>query len=293
MQPTMDFARLSPWIVRAVWAILPFAAGPALAAALDERSAPLRTAASALLWAAWAVALCASLVLHPIALTVLRMIAPAAVASAGWAAAETTDLLGLVAVVTSLVAVTLVFLPETGESFVNGPAYPNERRFPLRVPTPLLFGPLLLAWVATIGAPIAGVLLVSDRQWVPGVIAVAVAVAAAVVLGRAVHGLSRRWVVFVPAGLVVHDPMSLADPVLFPKQMVSAVTVAEHGSTALDLTQRAAGLTLELALKEPAPLVLAKVGRGIGPTVDADRVLFTPTRPGRVLAELRTRMGVG
>jgi len=291
MQPTMDFARLSPWIVRAAWAILPFAAGPALAAALDERSAPLRTAASALLWAAWAVALCASLVLHPIALTVLRMIAPAAVASAGWAAVEMTDLRALVAVGSSLVAVTLVFLPETGESFVNGPAYPNERRFPLRVPTPLLFGPLLLAWVATIGAPIAGVLLVSDRRWVPGAIAIAGAAAAAVVLGRAVHGLSRRWVVFVPAGLVVHDPMSLADPVLFPKQMVGDVTVAENGSTALDLTQRAAGLTLELTLKEPAPLVLAKIGRGVGPTVDADRVLFTPTRPGRVLAELRTRMG--
>lgn len=289
----MDFARLSPWIVRAAWAVLPFTAGPALALALHDRSEPIRTAASTLLWAAWAVALCASLVLHPIALTVLRLLAPGAVASTGWAALETADPLGVVALVSSLVAVTLAFLPETGESFVNGPAYPNERRFPLRVPTPMLFGPLLVAWAATVGAPIAGVLLLADRRWVAGAIVVVVSAAAGVVLGRAVHGLSRRWVVFVPAGLVVHDPMSLADPVLFPKAMVGDVTVAEHASTALDLTQRAAGLTLELSLKEPAPLVLAKVGRGIGPTVDTERLLFTPTRPGRVLAELRTRMGAG
>lgn len=289
----MDFARSSPWIVRAAWAVLPFTAGPALAAALDDRSVPLRTAASVTLWAAWAVTLCASLVLHPIALTVLRMLAPAAIASTAWAALGTADLRGVVAVVSALVAVTLAFLPETGESYVNGPAYPNERRFPLRVPTPLLFGPLLGAWILTVGAPVAGVLLLSDRRWLPGAFAVAVAGGSAFVLGRAVHGLSRRWVVFVPAGLVVHDPMSLADPVLFPKTMVGDVTVAEASSTALDLTQRAAGLTLELALKESAPLVLAKVGRGIGPTVDADRVLFTPTRPGRVLAELRTRMGTG
>ncbi len=291
MQLPMDFARLSPWIVRAAWAVLPFTAGPALALALDDRSLPLRTAASALLWAAWAIALCASLVLHPIALTVLRLLAPGAVASAAWAAIESADPLGALALVSSLVALTLAFLPETGESFVNGPAYPNERRFPLRVPTPLLFGPLLFSWAATIGAPIAGVLLLSDRRWVAGALVVAISVPVAVVLGRAVHGLSRRWVVFVPAGLVVHDPMSLADPVLFPKAMVGDVTVAEHDSTALDLTQRAAGLTLELFVKEPAPLVLAKVGRGIGPTVDTDRVLFTPTRPGRVLAEFRTRMG--
>lgn len=287
----MDLARLFPWIVRASWAVLPFTVGPALADALDDRSLPLRTTASASLWAAWAIALCASLVFHPIALTLLRMITPASVAAAGWAATASDSLPGVVAVVSASVAVILVFLPETGESFVNGPAYPNERRFPLRVPTPLLFGPLLLAWSLTLGAPVAAVLLLADRRWIPGFVAVAVTGGAAFVLGRAVHGLSRRWVVFVPAGLVVHDPMSLADPVLFPKAMVGDVTVAEAGSTALDLTQRAAGLTLELSLKEPAPLVLAKVGRGIGPTVDTDRVLFAPTRPGRVLAELRTRMG--
>jgi hypothetical protein len=118
-----------------------------------------------------------------------------------------------------------------------------------------------------------------------------VAVAAVFVLGRALHGLSRRWVVFVPAGLVVHDPMTLADPVLFPKQQIASIEMAEAGTTALDLTQNSPGLAVEVALRETASLVLAKPGQRVGPTVDADRVLVTPTRPGAVLREANQRMG--
>ena len=39
--------------------------------------------------------------------------------------------------------------------------------------------------------------------------------------------------------------------------------------------------------------MLTKPGERVGPTVDADRVLFTPTRPGAVLREARERMGSG
>lgn len=291
----MDLGRLHPWIVRTAWAVLPFAAGPALAAALDGRSVAVRTVASGGLWAAWATALCASLVLHPIALTVLRCLAPAAVAGAAWAAVqgEPSGLAGSLGVAAALVAFVVVFLPETGVAFVNGPAYPNERRFPLRVPGPLLLGPLFLAWALTIGAPVAGALLLAAQQWVAGGVAVAVGAAAVFVLGRALHGLSRRWVVFVPAGLVLHDPMTLADPVLFPKLQIATIDLADVDTTALDLTQRSPGLAVELALRETASLVLTKPGQRIGPTVDADRVLFTPTRPGAVLREARERMGSG
>ncbi|HUP85147.1 MAG TPA: hypothetical protein VM143_05705 [Acidimicrobiales bacterium] len=288
----MDRARLHPWVVRAAWAVLPFAAGPAFADALDARSVPVRTVASVGLWLVWGVALCGSLVLHPIALTLLRVVAPAAVASAGWAAAQRdVGASGAFAVAITLVALSLVFLPETGVAFVNGPAYPNERRFPLRVPGPLLFGPLVVAWVLTAGIPIAALLLLSARQWIAGGIAGTVGAAAVFFLGRALHGLSRRWVVFVPAGLVLHDPMTLVDPVLFPKLKIAGVEIAAAGTDALDLTQRSPGIALELALREEATLVLTKPGERIGPTVAVDRLLFTPTRPGRVLGELRVRMG--
>jgi hypothetical protein len=213
-----------------------------------------------------------------------------------WAASRDgveADVAGAAGAASTLVAFVVAFLPETGVAFVNGPAYPNERRFPLRVPGALLLGPLFLAWALTAGAPIAAALLLAARQWVLGGIAVVVAAASIFVLGRALHGLSRRWIVFVPAGLVVHDPMTLADPVLFPKLQIRAIDVAAADTTALDLTQGSPGLAIELALRETASLVLLKPGQRIGPTVDADAVLFTPTRPGALLQEARTRMGAG
>lgn len=287
----MDRARLFPWLVRGVWALLPFITGPAFAVALDERDVTVRTAASVLLWAAWGATLCASLVFHPLSLTVVRLVAPAAVAASAWASVQDdAGGAGLVALAWTVLAAVLVYLPETGLAYVNGPAYPNERRFPLRVPGPLLLGPLYLSWALTVGAPVAAVLLLAAGQWITGALAAVAAVAAGWFLGRALHGLSRRWVVFVPAGLVLHDPMSLYDPVLFPKLQVAGVDVAPAGTDALDLTQGSPGIALELTLRETANLVLTKPGERVGPTVDADRVLFTPTRPGQVVAEARERM---
>ena len=293
----MDLGRLHPWIVRAVWAVLPLAAGPAFAAALDGRSPAVRATASVGLWGVWAVTVGASLVLHPLSLTMLRTVAPGAVVAVVWAARSPDVGFGsgaaVAAVVSVIVAAMVAFLPETGVAFVNGPAYPNERRFPLRVPGPLLFGPLAVAWALTVVGPAAAVLLLASSQWIAGGVAAVVAGAAVFFLGRALHGLSRRWVVFVPAGLVVHDPMSLVDPVLFPKLRIADLAVAPSSTTALDLTQRSPGLALELSLREAASLVLTKPGERIGPTVEADRILFTPTRPGAVLAEFRARVGEG
>jgi hypothetical protein len=287
----MDRARLFPWVVRAAWAALPFVAGPAFASALDGRSITVRAAASVALWLVWGATLTASLVFHPVSLTVVRLVGPLGVVAAVWAATQDgVGGAGLLAVAGAVLAAALVYLPETGEAYVNGPAYPNERRFPLRVPGALLLGPLPLAWAIVVGAPAGTVLLLAARQWVAGGVAAAVAGAAGWYLGRALHGLARRWVVFVPAGLVLHDPMSLADPVLFPKLQIAGLDVAPADTDALDLTQGSPGLALELTLRETAGLVLTKPRHAVGPTVDADRVLFTPTRPGRVLSEARERM---
>lgn len=286
----MDRLRLSPWIVRVVWAALPFAAGPAFAAALDRHSAAVRTTASVALWAVWAVVLCATLVLHPISLTVVRVVGAAGVAGAAWTVTQPgVGGVSFVALVVTVIAMAVVFLPETGLVFVNGSAYPNERRFPLRPPGPLLFGPLPLAWVATVGLPVAAVLLLAARQWLAGAAAGVLAIATVGVFGRALHGLSRRWLVFVPAGVVLHDPIALADPVLFRRQSVHELRIAPADTAALDLTQRAPGLALQLDLVEAATLVLTKPGQRIGPTEVTTSLLCTPTRPGRVLAEARER----
>lgn len=279
--------RLFPWVVRAAWAALPLAAGPALAAALHPRSVPVRTLASLALWAGWAVAVCATLVPSPVALTVLRLGAPAAVgaAAATWVAGYPSAPASGAALLAGLVA----FAPETGLLFVNAAAYPNERRFPLRAPGPLLLGPLELAWILALGGPAAGALLLATRRWLLGGLVLAAAGPASVVLVRALHGLARRWLVFVPAGLVLHDPITLADPVLFRRQAVASLRPATEGTDALDLSQRALGLALEVALREDVSVTLVTPGRRPGRSTTVRNVLVSPTRPGAVLAEARAR----
>ena len=79
---TRDLSRLLPWLIRALWAALPFTTGPTLAAALDAASVPVRTVAATGLWLGWAAGMVAAFVPHPVALTTLRVVAPAAVVAA-------------------------------------------------------------------------------------------------------------------------------------------------------------------------------------------------------------------
>ena len=287
----MTGRRVFPWVLRVVWALLPLTAGPVLASGLDGRSGPVQLVAAIGLWAGWALGLLATLVPHPLGLTALRLLAPGAVSVV--AAAVVAGDPSTAAVVFGLVwtagAAALAFLPETGALFVNGPSYPNERRYPLRVPGPLVLGPLPLAWAVAGAGPAVGIMLLAARQWVVGAIVLVLTGAAAVVLVRAMHGLSRRWVVFVPAGLVLHDPMTLADPVLFPRKSIESLRPAPADTDSLDLTQRAAGLAVELVLREKVPMVLVKPGNRAGESGASARLLFTPTRPGQVLADASTR----
>jgi hypothetical protein len=283
----MPTARLVPWVVRLTWVVLPFTAGPTLAAALHDASTPVQIVASVELWAVWALVLLGTLAPRPAGLTALRIAAPAALAAT--IVAAFADHPSALAVGTAALVTVVAFLPEAALPFVNGTAYPNERRLPLRVPGALLLGVLPIAWIAVVVGVSAGPLLLAARMWVLGFVATAAGIPAAFVLVRALDGLSRRWVVFVPAGVVLHDSMTLADPVLFPRPMVVSLGPAPADTEALDLTQRAYGLALELDLSEPALLVLSRPGGKIGESVLCRQLLFSPTRPGAVIAEARTR----
>ncbi len=112
----------------------------------------------------------------------------------------------------------------------------------------------------------------------------------AAVAVRALHGLARRWVVLVPAGLVLHDHQALVEPVLFPRRSIRRLGPAptDEVAGALDLTQRALGLALELDLAEPVTVSPRRPDRTV--QVEAvERVLFTPTRPGALLREAAAR----
>jgi len=279
--------RAFPWVLRVWWAALPFTCGPALADALDPASSAVRTLASVALWAGWALGLAATLVPHPVSLTVMRVLAPAATAAA--IAAAFGDSTPVLAIAWTAIATALVFAPDAGVIWVNGPAYPNERRFPLRAPAPLLLGPVLIAWALAVAGVVTGPLLLAAGQWVVGAIAVVIGFPVAWLLLRSLHQLSRRWVVFVPAGFVLVDPLGLMDSLLLRRQQVQGLYPASADSAGLDLTQRAPGLALEAVLNAEIDVVQVRPGRRQGQSSKATRLLFTPTLPGAVLDEAKAR----
>ncbi|HEV3226516.1 MAG TPA: hypothetical protein VGZ52_06770 [Acidimicrobiales bacterium] len=269
------------WALRVGWLALPLTGGAAIAHGLEGTSGPVQIVAATLAWLAWGVVLVAVLVPRTVSLTAVRMLVPASLAVAVWSSARhgvgATEIIAIAwtAAVTSLV----LFVAPVSDLFVNGSSYGPERRMALRVPGTLLLGPVELTWAITVAGLCAGPLLLAAQRWIVGVVALAVGAVAARFGVRALHRLSRRWLVFVPAGIVLHDPMVLGEAVLFPRRVVRALGPAPRDTSAVDVTGRALGLVLELQLNETSKI------RG----ADTDRLLFSPLRPGALLHEARER----
>jgi hypothetical protein len=280
-----------PWPARITWGLLPLLLGPALGDALSEHSLAVARTASVVAWATWAGGLVAVVLPTTVSLTALRIATPAALGAANWAALTGDGgAPAVVAVTWAALAMVAAFSPLTGDVFIDGSAYGAERRFALRVPTALLVGPIPLAWLAAVTGPVVGPLLLAVEQWVLGAIVLAAGLPLSVVAVRALHGLARRWVVLVPAGLVLHDPHTLVEAVLFPRAMIRRLrpAPAEADADRRDLTAAALGLALELDLVEPA--VISPRRRGGAVQVESvSSLAFTPSRPGALLTAARER----
>jgi hypothetical protein len=280
--------RLGPWPARLTWLILPLVAGPALGDSLAGASRPVQLTASLGLWLGWAGVLAATLVPSTVSLTALRVAAPAGVASALAAAAGGVEGADVLAVTGTVLAALAAFWPVTTETFVDGSSYGDERRLALRAPAPLLAGPVEAVWAIVVAGLAAGPLLLAARQWAIGGVVLAAGLPAAWWGVRILHTLSRRWVVLVPGGLVLHDPLAIVDPILVRRGSVRSFGPAPADTDALDLTRGALGLALELRLVEPVPLLVVR-GRGASESVSANQLLVTPARPGALLVEARRR----
>jgi hypothetical protein len=102
--------------------------------------------------------------------------------------------------------------------------------------------------------------------------------------------LARRWVVLVPSGLVLHDQLALAEPILLRRQDVRSLEPAPADTEGLDLTRGALGLALEVTLIAPVDLsVVAERPGAPTETTTAASLLFTPTQPGSLLTAYRAR----
>ncbi|MCY3632756.1 MAG: hypothetical protein OXH29_08815 [bacterium] len=282
--------RVWVWAVRVWWAALPFTAGPVLADGLYETSAAWRSTASVGLWVLWAGVLVGSLLVHPVTLVLVRLAGLSAVAALMWAGLGGADWgeVALIAAITGAVAAVCLSAP-VGQVFVNGISYGDEVRLLLRPPTVLLAGPLPAAAVITVGGLVSGPLLLATERWVLGGVVTAAGGAVAVLGGRSLYSLTRRWLVFVPAGVVLHDHLAVEDPVLLRRRVVTAIGPAQQGSGAFDLTQGAAGLILELAANQPITLTPPTRRKSRADQVEVGAILVAPSRPGEAVATARQR----
>ena len=276
------------WLLRVAWVTLPVTAGPAVSATIEQWSDAPRVAAATLLWLAWGAGLLATLAPRPQTLTAVRVIAPALVVVAVLCAidgsASTLAIVG--AVVATIVCSALASGHDLASAAANALAYGDEQRFPLRVPPALFLGPLPIARLVVAGGVVAPVLLLADGEIVLGVVALMVGAALVFFLSRSLESLSRRWAVLVPAGFVVVDPLTLADPVLFLREHVRHVAPEAPGPAApgsLDLRLGASAGSVSVGFDDDVELVRASRGRRGGETVTTAEIRIAVARRDEML----------
>ena len=283
------------WLLRLLWLAMPWSAGAAAADALSACSQTSARILSAELWAAWALVLTATFVRRPWALTVVRIATPASVgvaigsvvAAVAWDANLPAQG-AATAIVGAVVTTAIALLPETGNSFVDGLSYGNERRMLLRTPFLLAVAPIPIVWVAVVAGITAPLVLWAIEQWIWAAVATVTGFTSATLGFRSLHQLARRWVVFVPNGFVLHDRMATREPFLLRRADVASLGPApadiDLGADDLaDISGNALGPVLLVTLDGQVEVLPRTTGTA--QVMAVSRVLFSPTRPGEMLSE--------
>jgi len=297
----LDSSQVGTWPVRIIWFAFPltYQTGFSQATAgLDETGT---FGLEVIAWLVWFVGLIAVAVHHPTALSVIRILAPVPAAALLLAAVLTggISLSYLLILGYCLVALVAIFLPAFGDPMVNGSAYGPEKRVALRPPGYATLAAVPLVWSLMFGLLATGFAMAASGNALIGSLFVLVGAAMSFAGFRALHQLSRRWMVFVPAGFVLHDHVILAEPILIPRKVIDNLGLVgyDHGDEswkqrpgnleAVDATGGAAGLVLEVNTSADIPITVK--GRGSLREATTRSIRFTPTLPGKVLTEARIR----
>jgi len=281
------------WYFRVLWLVLPFTAGPIFSEALSDTSDGFRIGVTIGLWVLWAAMLIASMVPRTQTLTALRVIAPAAFVATIWATVDAGDdvdptFLIVLAIITSGTAAAAALRPVVGDAFVDGSSYGDEARFLLSTPGALLFGPIQLVWAVITAGALAGPLLLLAQRWILGGILLVVGWALAYFAVPIFDRLANRWLVFVPAGVVVHDKTALREPQLFRKESIAKIGPAPADTEMEDLSLGSSGLALRATLTESSKILRNERASNVEPT-EINGWIVSPGRPGAVVAEAKER----
>lgn len=271
---TATIDRVAAWSVRIAWIVAALAA----------------SGSSATWWAGWIVVAVASIVLHPVSLSVVRIVAPLVAVEA--AAHLTSDVRGVVVATALTTAVIVSFSAEYGRSHVQAAAYGAERRHMLRPPAAALFV-TVAAWTVVAVLLIAANVVATGAAatWLDVTLRIVAAALSAALAYRATT-LARRWFVVVPAGVVIHDPLLLTDSVMIPRRDVTSIGADTGTSTAttgaLDVTGTTWGPTVVVTAREACDVSLTDFGARLtrtGTRLHAGAVRFAPSRPGAAVTD--------
>ena len=253
-----------------------------------------RTTVTVALWLAYGVVLAALVLPGARALTVVRMGVPAGfleLTAGEYYPDDGTYGLGLFAFVGLMAAVVctgLVMASAYGEAQVDAASYGDERRFLLRPPGPVVVALVVPVWAVAVGGVAVGPLLLAARGWPAGLVAAALGLPVAAFAAHTLSRLARRWLVFVPNGLVVHDHLSVAEALPLGRRGIASIGPARAGTAADDLTAQAFGMALELRLAGPVAASVV-TGRNRSETRPLTALLVSPSRPAAVLATAERR----
>ena len=219
-------------------------------------------------WILWAVVAIGTWIHHPISLTTIRCLAPIVVFySAVYALSESLSSLNIAVVTCGIISLMLMFTADYGSAHVQAGAYGNERRFLLRIPAPVVL-PTLITWALFATVLVVLENAVQSENYVLSIPLLLALIAMSWKFAPQMHRLSKRWLVRVPAGWVVHDDLMLAENLLIRSHNLTAMDFALADSEALDLSGMTRGVPIQYTLREMTDVRLSKLGARLLKTMD-------------------------
>lgn len=280
--------RVAPWILRALWLVTGVAGSAALDGAMGDGAGP--TVATVAVAVGWVAGVAAMAVPAVRSLTAVRVLVPLAVpATASMWLAGADDVEAALALGASALAAIVAASAELGRAFVQASAYGAEDRHLLRPPAAYLAA-AIASWLVVAAALTGGVVLMAGERWLAGIPVTAIGVGLGAWSLPRWHRLSRRWFVVVPVGLVLHDPLVLAETLMLRRTDVRGLQLAPAGTEAADLTGPAGGHAIEITTHAPVTVVYAGTPeRPGGRAIHLTGCLIAPSRPGRALIAAERR----
>jgi hypothetical protein len=261
------------WMARIAWVIVAlFAPWWSLA---DGRSVAVVAVLLVWGWGLWLLVGAALLVPTPPSLTAIRIATPLVVAQSIavlWHGDPTQNaFLQACAVAGAIVTWRLALHSSVVDEMVQGGAYGQETRFALRTPWPHVL-PTVIAWLLCIGSLYVGTVFLAAAQWIPGAILTVIGVALIRTVPRRIHRLARRWLVLVPAGVVVHDHMVLAETMMLRRHNITSIIPAAQSGEEADLTGGVLGPRIVFAIRNADKVILTPIASKMLKTGEAIHV---------------------